>query len=449
MKRVAPAFTLACTILAVGLTRLPAQEQRSDDQPPTLTLSVQEIARRAQSRNLEIFKAARSVERAREELIGEPELMDSTLSVGGGYTTGGVGGGGWSGQSSLSLPVFPQLSFGGEVSVDDAWQLGEEVSLSVKPLAPKRQTYSEEKDLESALVRERYLKRRIFLDAERAGLNLLVRDMERELIRSTEELEQKKYELARRRQEVGETSFQDVQDQLVDLIEAREDMFNSEQRYLSDWRTLQLLFAPSEERIAVSPLSFDDLLDLVEARRAKVEGFEDIAPVTEKLEVLQLDLAALEAELKATRGWRPDLNLSTAVTFPYEFPESHSVNMSLSFSPNQLKQDEREDLRQDIEIKRMEIAAESYAADMEKSLQQQNIALVDQALASAQIQGERDRVALQEGELLFQRGRRTTLELEQLRLNLRRTQILIFQSAAEVYRVLGVYLLLFVSEGSG
>ena len=97
----------------------------------------------------------------------------------------------------------------------------------------------------------------------------------------------------------------------------------------------------------------------------------------------------------------------------------------------------------------MEIAAETSAAALEKSLERQNIALVEQALTSAQIQAERDRVALQEAELLFQQGRRTTLELEQLRLNLSRARILTFESAAEVYRVLGIYLMLFAAEESG
>jgi hypothetical protein len=94
----------------------------------------------------------------------------------------------------------------------------------------------------------------------------------------------------------------------------------------------------------------------------------------------------------------------------------------------------------------MEIAAESSAVALQKSLELQNIALVEQALASARIQVERDRVSLQEAELLFQQGRRTSLELEQLRLNLRRTQILTFRSAVEIYRVLGVYQMLFVGE---
>jgi hypothetical protein len=121
----------------------------------------------------------------------------------------------------------------------------------------------------------------------------------------------------------------------------------------------------------------------------------------------------------------------------------------MSFSLAELKREEREDLQEDIEFKRLEIAAETSAAQLQKSLELRNIALVEEALASARVQVERDGVALREAELLFQEGRRTSLELEQLRLNLRRARILTFEAAADVYRVLGVYLMLFPTEDSG
>jgi len=327
--------------------------------------------------------------------------------------------------------------------VDDAWQTGEELSLSVEPFTPGRQIYTEEKNYKNAEVRERYLRQRIYFDAEQAALNLLVRDMERELARSTVELEQKKYELVQRQQELGDASFQDVQDQLVDLITSRQNLFNSEQRYLSDWKTLQLLFAPSDERIAVVPMSLEELLEMLALRSIATARFDDDKPSSEKLENLRSELIALQAELKATPSWRPELELAAGVVFPDVSP---SASLNLSFSPDQLKKDERDELAADIEIKRMEIATEAYTAELQKTLGGQSIAIVEEALVSAQIQKDRDGIALQEAELLYQQGRRTTLELEQLRLNLRRDEILSFQAAAEVYRAQGNYLMLFVSK---
>ncbi len=427
---------LAVAFTALGLIRLQAQ-----DQPNTVSLSIEEIARRAQSRNLEILKSRRSVEQAREDLLGEPELMGSRLSVGGGYTSGGLGPGGWYGRSSLSLPIIPQLSLGGEISVDEAWQFGEELTLSVEPFAPGRQTYSEEKNYRNAEVRERYLRQRIYLDAEQAALKLLIRDMEGELARGTVELEQKKYELVQRQQELGEASFQDVQDQLVDFITSRQNLFNNEQRYLSDWKTLQLLFAPSEERIAALPVSLDELLELLALRSIEAARFENAEPSSEKLESLRFALVALQVELKVTRSWSPELELAASLAFPAVSP---SLSLSLSFSPDQLKRDEREELAVDIEVKRMEIATEAYTVELQKTLGEQSIAIVEEALVSIQIQKDRDRIALQEAELLYQQGKRTTLELGQMRLNLRRTEILSFQAAMEVYRAQGNYLMLFV-----
>jgi len=63
----------AAALLFLSAAGLAAQEQA------TVTLSITEIARRARSGNLEIYKAARAVERARRELAGEPEIADSTL----------------------------------------------------------------------------------------------------------------------------------------------------------------------------------------------------------------------------------------------------------------------------------------------------------------------------------------------------------------------------------
>jgi len=429
---------LVVAFTALGLICLQAQGK-----PNTVSLSIEEIARRAQSRNLDILKSQRSVEKAQKDLLGEPELMGSRLSVGGGYTSGGSGSSGWYGQSSLSLPVTPQLSLGGEVSVDGFRQFGEELTLSVAPLAPGRQTYAEEQNYRNAEVRERYLRQRIYFDAEQAALSLLIRDMERELARGTVELEQKKYELVQRQQDLGEASFQDVQDQLVDLITARQSLFNSEQRYLTGWKTLQLLFAPSEERIAVVPVSLDEVLELPELRSIEAARFEDAEPSSEKLENLRFELVALQAELKATPSWQPELELAAGVAFPDISP---SLSLSFSFSPDQLKRDERDELAADIEVKRMEIATESYTVELQKTLGGQSVAIVEEALVSTRVQKDRDGIALQEAEMLYQQGRRTTLELEQLRLNLRRTEILSFQAAAEVYRAQGNYLMLFVID---
>ena len=46
--------------------------------------------------------------------------------------------------------------------------------------------------------------------------------------------------------------------------------------------------------------------------------------------------------------------------------------------------------------------------------------------------------------LLFQQGKRTTLDLEQVKLNVRRSEIQSFKAAVEVYRAQSDYLMLFI-----
>ncbi len=439
------ALLLTLSILWAGLASLPAEEQ-----PETITLTFEEIATRAQSRNLEIRKAERAVQDAEKDLKGELTLMHSRLSLGGGYSysrepsPGSQGG--WSGQAGITLPLIPQLSLGAGVSAAEGEQVEEEVSMSVTPFAAPQETYTAERDYAAAVVHRRYLRRQVYLNAEQAALNLLIRERERELAAQALDLEQQKYELVQRQQELGEASFQDVQDQLVALIDSRQSLFDTEQRYLSDWKNLQLIFAPGEEAVAVEPVTLDVFWRAVERRGARLEGLQDVPPSSEKLETLALELAALQGELGALPVWRPDLSVSAGVGLP---DPTYTLSLSLAFSPEDLQSERREELGVDIEMKRLDIGTERYAAALQGDLVEQSIAIAEQALTSARIQEERDAVALQEAELLFQQGRRTSLELEQIGLNLKRAEIQSFRAAVELYRVQGDLLMLFTSaDGS-
>ncbi len=423
--------TVALLVLVVmASTAIPAEERVGK-----IMLSIEEIAVRARTGNLEIVKANRAVRDAERELKGEPNIKSSSFSLGGGYTDE------WYGSAGVDLPIMSQMSVGGEVSLDERGRAKEEISLSVSPFAPSRKTYTEQKTYKQASVHRRYLSQRIYFEAEQAALNLLLGDMERKLAQAVLELERDKYELELRRQDLGEASFQDVQDQQVDLIAARRDLYNSEQGFLQDWKALQLLIFPSEQMIDVEPLSLDSLLFAVKQRKDFIAGMHRLQPSSEELETLQLDLTALQAELKATHLWRPELSISAAVGLP---DPSYSLNFNLTFSPSELQDDKREELKADIEMKRVDIATERYSLALERQLIEQSIEIAEQALASSEIQMQRDSVALQEGLLLFEQGQRTTLEIEQMRLNTQRSAIESYRAAVELYRVLAEFLLLFV-----
>ncbi len=436
-----PAGLAAVVMALVLFGALPGSVAvHAQDDRPTLTLTVTEIASRAQNRNLALLKASLAVDRTQADLTGEPRLLDTTSSVTAGYRERTSG---WYTGATVSVPVLPQVSIGGGVTWSEVQERGEELSVAVRPFATGRETWYEEQSYGAAVVRRDYLLRSTFLGAEKAAIALLIRDMERKLSRQTLELKQKTYDLSVRRQAAGEVSFQDVQDRQADLISARQALFTTERTRLGDWNTLQLLFAPSEQQIDVVPLTLEELLAMVDERAEAVSRHRDSEPVTEKLEILRLELAALEAELESIDGWKPDLSVSASLAFPGTTP---GTALTFSFSPSETRQTDSEDLRQDIEIRKMEIATELFTAELQKALGTQSIAISEEALSSARLQVEWDTTTLREAELLFRQGTRTSLDLEQLRLNVRRDEIRTFQAAADLYEVMGTYLMLFVGE---
>lgn len=424
--------------LAVALSRPAAAEE----------LSLAQIAQRALRENLAVARAERALREAEADLRGEPRLKDSALSLGGDYRYA-FGDGTFGAEARVSLPLSPQLELEGQISGDTGDRLAEmakKVALTAYPFAPADPRYPRQKAYGLAEAALRYLRLQVALQAEQAALALQARGMERELARRTLELEGRKSALAELRLARGEISFQDAQDQLVALSEARRRLFDSELASLREWKTLQMLFAPGTDDVALAPLSLGGLRELVATRSARISSLAARAPSSQKLETLHLELAALRAELGATPAFRPDTSLSAAAgrSGPSSGSQPYvSLSFSLRLSPSQRRQDERQSLQQDIAEQELEIAGEAFALELERRLALQSIAIAEQALAAALLQQERDTTAAREAEVLFEQGRRTVLERDQLTLNVERARIQSYRAAVDLYGAQGELLLLY------
>jgi hypothetical protein len=431
---------LAALALATALTRPAAAEE----------LSLAEIAQRALRENLAVARAERVLREAEADLKGEPRLKNSALSLGGDYRyTFEDGEGSLGAEAEVSLPLSPQLELEGQISGEAGDRLADmakQVALTAYPFAPTDPRYPREKAYGLAEAALRFLRVQIALQAQQAALDLQARGMERELARRTLELEDRKSALAELRLARGEISFQDAQDQRVALSEARRRLFDSELAALRDWKTLQVLFAPGTDDVALAPLSLGELREFVAARAARLAALRRQAPSSQKLETLRLELAALRAEWGATPVFRPDTRLSAAAgrSGPASGSQPYvSLSFSFSLSPSQRRQEDRLSLQQDIAEQELVIAAEAYALELERRLGVQSIAIAEQALAAALLQQERDTLAAREAELLFQQGRRTVLERDQLGLNVERARIQCYRAAVDLYGAQGTLLLLY------
>ena len=442
MKR----YFLILGLAAVMLMPLAAEQQKSEP------LTLQQIALRAQADNPQVLKALRSLNKAEQSLAGESRLLDSVLSLETSYATPQTQAGGSadpdeaviSGQVGITVPLLDQLSAGGRVTARQGEEAEGELSLSVTPFAAGDPTYTEEETYGKALVAWQTLRQQTYFDAEQAALAYLITGRESKLAEKTLELEQQLYETVRQEMELGEASFEQLQDQLGELTAARKSLYSSETEVLSAWKELQLLFDPDSGEVEPATLSLQQLEELISTREKRITGLAAGQPSSENLGNLMLELTALRSELEATALWRPDLNLTGSVGLPDL--SVYSIGASISFSPGEIKDDEREDLEEAIAEKLMDIQIEQFDLSLQKQLVEQNISIAEQALEAAELAREQASRTLRETELLYQQGERTVYELEQARLSLSGAEIDSFAAAADLYQGQAQLLVLFVVD---
>ncbi len=430
MKR----LILILGLAAVMLMPLTAEQQSAAQ------LQMAEIALRAQSENPQVLRALRSLQNAEEALVGESRLLNSRLTLEAAYgtaqyQTGSSGESGEkvvSGQAGITVPLLDQFAIGGSVTAREDRGIEGELSLSISPFTAGDPTYPEEEAYGKALVAWQTLRGQSYFNAEQAVLGVLIGKMERELAEMTLELEQKRYQTVQKELELGEASFEELQDQLGELTDARKNLYTIESQALSSWKELQLLFDPGSGEIEPAPLSLQQLEDLIRNRGEQITKIVAGDPSSETLEYLELELSALRAELKATPLWRPDFDLSGSVGLPD--PSVSSISVSLSFAPNDIKDNDREEVQEAIDEKLLDIRTERFDLGLQLQLTERSIAIAEQAYEAASLAREQAALTLQESELLYQQGKLTVFELEQARLSLKSSEIDSVVAAANLYQ---------------
>ena len=437
-------------LAAVLLMPLSA-DQQSAGLPGSELLTIEQIALRAQAENPRVLKALRSLENAEEDLAGESRLLETRLSLESVYGTSQNQSGTpadeaeLSGQAGITVPLLDQLSVGGSLTARQGEELEGALSLSVTPFVASDPTYPEEEAYGQALVAWQTLRRKTTFDAEQAVLAYLLAGMEVEAAEKTLQLEQELYETVRKELELGEASFEQLQDQLSELTDARKNLYTTESQGLSSWKDLQLLFNPGGEEVEPAPLSFQQLEELIRRREEQVGGLAATGgPSSQTLENLKLELTALQDELKATPLWRPDFNLSGSVGV--SDPSAYSIGASISFSPDDIQDEERTDLEEEIHEVLVDIQVEQFDLSLQKQLVEQNIGIAEQALEAASLAEQQAALTLRETELLYRQGDRTVFELEQARLSRENAQIDSFAAAADLYRAQSELLMLYIFD---
>jgi outer membrane protein TolC len=397
--------------------------------------------------NADIRQAEESVEDAAENLGIRIELENTRISLGGSVRYGpnmmGDSEATWSTDASVSVPVIPQVSVGGRIDPIGAGdtEVTGSLSLTLNPFATGLSNPADREAYDKAALNLIYTKSRIVLNAENAGFGILLRQAEWKQVEADLAYQQSRYDVVKQRYEIGDATYEEYQEAMSSLSSARRSAFDAEKRLLTARKDLQLLLGPEVDMAEIETITLDEMQLMIEQRRSLADAAAASGPPTsQSLEQAEVELRRLEEDLRQTWLWRPNLAVSVSAGVPLEDVQA---SISLSFSPGELKIDERNDLQESIEDKLDEIVTERFTIDVERQLQLANVAMAEEALEIAMVELEQSRLSLEEAEELYQQGYLTELELEQNRLQLSSAENRAFSSAYDLYAVLGELLSFF------
>jgi hypothetical protein len=128
--------------------------------------------------------------------------------------------------------------------------------------------------------------------------------------------------------------------------------------------------------------------------------------------------------------YTPNLSISATVTYPL----SASAGISFSFSPSDVKSDERAEILASIATKEKELVIARSNASFQARILAQELSVAKQALSSRLVELKLAEVACDESALLLTQGQRTSLEAAQAKLDLVNAEANVYSATAAVLR---------------
>ena len=442
-------------------------------------MSVEELILAAEKGNVELNAAARGVNQAERNLEGPLTLEKSKLSLGSryDYLDGDSGSGGGtqpggaasseshalSASADLSLPIIPQLLLGGSVklplydsSAGDAGpkEVSGSLSLTAYPFAGSVFTAQSSAAYNRALYSYQYAAHELSFSVEKAVLGLLTASMERSDGEDNLDIAREEYEITKEKYEIGEADFDELSDKSDALTEARQHLYTREKDLLSAERmfygtigTSLNLPKESDKRdgdrpddIAIKPVPLEELSEGVENRERIIETVRKKVPESLKLTLLRVELEEMKSEEEATWAYRPDLSLTAAMDIPLA---GFSAGITYSFSPANVKVDEKTTLKENILSKEEEIIREMYYLEKEKEMLLSQIQTAAELVNLSRSAREDALLTLEETQFLAEEGDRTTIELARAELSLETKKTDLYAAMVDLYTLQGELLLLF------
>jgi len=415
-------------------------------------MSVSDIAEYALTHSRDIAAAEKAVADAQDALSEVFEIEKSSLKLSGGYdyTEPSETPGpeyeehSFDADASITIPIIPELSLSASLgSSIDEWDPSGSLSLRYEPFGDSSTEWKEWETLRKAEIQLADLQNTIPMSAEEAAFDLIEGQLNLESAERSMTHAENEYEIAKKRYDLQDITYTELEEYRTDASATRQKYYNSQKSLLSIKKNLYQIIGPDLGDIEVSELSTDSVLLLIAAREEELTAAEAGEAATVDLLNQAVELEALKQQLEETPVFEPTISVTGSVSGFDSLRASAGV--SVTFSPDQIQTDEREEIETDITDKEFDLSLEQANVELEAKMLKQNISVAREALDISISDYDNSLVQYEEAKLLFDLGERTELELEESELSLFSSSIALFASAVDLYmnlgELLGLYLL--------
>lgn len=430
MKQVTGAITI---LLALAGAHVFAETQ----------MTVSQIAEYALENSRDIENAIDSVRDAEEVAGGIFEFESSRLSVNGGYIyapDAPVDVHSLSLGSSISVPIIPQISVSGSIDQILEDEMQGSVSISVSPFAGLGSEWREWEILRKAQVQLSSVEARVPMNAELDALDMVRTVLNLSYVERALALEESKYEIAQNQYELGDLNYSEYDSAVNGLSGARQKYYEAQKSLFATQKKMYQILGPGADEVQITPISVEEILSMIGTRENELSDAMLGNPTSVTLLNTMIELEALNRQLKQTPAFLPDVSVSANTNFPFS---SARASVSFSVSPNNLALEERDDIKQSIVWKQLDLEIEQQSIELEKKTLQNSLAVAKEALQVSQNSLEAAIRRFEENKYLHDLGEKLDIELEEFELSVFSAEINLFRSAVDLYRSLGDLLLLY------
>ena len=388
------------------------------------TLSIAELTAAAEQGNLDLRNARNAVETAAEALAGASVLENSKLGLSGSYGTGQGPSeeGTLSGKADISVSIIPQLSVSGSASSQGTLS----ASLNLSPFASGTATYKENETYKKTVLQLSNAAARLGYDVQSAAYSVMAADKALTAARARSVLENEKKTAAEKAYELDRITHEDLRARRSAALSARQGVFDAEKNLLNAKVALYKLLGPSSGEPEVKEATVGELAALIPERDAALSRLDDADAGSTTLATLLIERESLEAQLKATPAYGPNVSFSANVGYPSAVgPLSYGASVSFSFSPSDIKADERRNIEESMADKDGQLSLERMALKFQLNVLKRSLSAARTVLETRQAelgQAETNRnesaALLAQGHVTSLEDRQSTLDLESARAGL-------------------------------